>query len=60
MYHIKIQRKNSHIFGISYGWLRGLSIQIKGNAHHTIHLVHNCDGLPPVYIVDGALEFVQG
>ena len=48
------------MLGISYGWLRGLSIQIKVNAHHTIYLVHNCDGLPPVYIVDRELAFVQG
>ena len=60
MYHIKIQIKHSHIFGISYARSRGLSIQIKGNAHHTIYLVYNYDLLPPIYIVDGALEFVQG
>ena len=27
-------------------------MKIKRNAHHTIYLVHNCDLLPPVYIVD--------
>ena len=36
------------------------SIQIKVNTHHTIYLVQNCDGLPPVYIVEVGLKFYQG
>ena len=34
-------------------------MQIEGNTHHMIYSIQNCDGLPPVYILDRALEFVQ-
>ena len=42
------------------------SISVEGywifdsNNKKALCLTHNCDGLPPVYIVDWALEFVQG
>ena len=35
-------------------------MKIKGYEHHAIYLVQNCDLLPPVYIVDRALECIQG
>ena len=55
----KGQRRHYHILDISYGWLRGFQMKVNGNTHHAIYLVHNFDGLPPVYIVDMEMVFFK-
>ena len=50
----------AEIFVTSFGWTRVFPMKTKGDAHEALSLLFQRDGVPPVCIVDGSKEQVEG
>ena len=52
--------KVAQVYATSFGWSRVHPMQRKGEAHQTLSLLFQRDGVPPTMIVDNSKEQTQG
>jgi hypothetical protein len=56
----RLGSKYAQVYGARNGWTRAFGMKAKSNAHETLLLLFQCEGVPPVMIVDGAKEQILG
>jgi len=52
--------KYAQVYSTSFGWSRAYPLTRKGDAHQTLSLLFQRDGIPPAMIMDGSKEQTQG
>ena len=52
--------KCAQVYTTSFGWCRAFPMERKGEAHESLSLLFQRDGVPPSMIVDNALEQILG
>jgi hypothetical protein len=52
--------KMAQIYSTSFGWACAHPMKRKGEAHETLSLMFNCEGVPPTMVTDGSKEQTQG
>ncbi len=52
--------KCAQVYTTSFGWCRAFPMEQKGEAHESLLLLFQRDGVPPSMIVDNASEQIQG
>jgi hypothetical protein len=50
----------AQVYTTSFGWCRAFPMEQKGEAHESLSLLFQRDGVPPSMIVDNALEQIMG
>ena len=53
-------KKCAQVYTTSFGWCRAHPMKRKGEAHESLLLLFQRDGVPPSMIVDNALEQILG
>jgi hypothetical protein len=48
--------KMAQAYAISFGWAHAHPMKRKGDAHETLSLVFQCDGVPPTMVTDDSKE----
>ncbi len=46
----------AQIFSSNFRWSRAYPAKIKGEAHDTLSLMFQCEGVPPLMGIDGSKE----
>ncbi len=52
--------KMAQAYATSFGWARAHRMKCKGDAHETLSLVFQCDGVPPTMVTDDSKEQTNG
>ena len=52
--------KCAQVYTTSFGWCCAFPMEQKGEAHESLLLLFQRDGVPPLMIVDNALEQILG
>ncbi len=52
--------KMSQVYATSFGWARAHPMKCKGDAHKTLSLVFQRDGVPPTMVTDDSKEQTKG
>ena len=52
--------KMAQIYATSFGWARAYPMKRKGEAHETLSVLFNRDGVPPTMVTDDSKEQTQG
>ncbi len=50
----------AQVFATSFGWARAHRMKRKGDAHETLSLVFQRDGVPPTMVIDDSKEQTKG
>ncbi len=50
----------AQVYATSFGWARAHPIKRKGDAHETLSLVYQRDGVPPAMVTDDSNEQTKG
>jgi len=52
--------KMAQVYATSFGWARAHPMKHKGDAHETLFLVFQRDGVPPTMVTDDSKEQTKG
>jgi hypothetical protein len=52
--------KMAQVYTMSFGWARAHPMKRKGDAHETLSLVFQRDGVPPTMVTDDSKEQTKG
>jgi hypothetical protein len=52
--------KMAQVYATSFGWARAHPLKCKGNAHETLSLVFQRDGVPPTMVTNDSKEQTKG
>ncbi len=52
--------KMAQAYAMSFGWARAHPMKRKGDAHETLSLVFQCNGVPPTMVTDDSKEQTKG
>ncbi len=52
--------KMAQVYVTSFGWARAHPMKRKGDAHETLSLVFQCNGVPPTMVIDDSKEQTKG
>ncbi len=52
--------KMAQAYAMSFGWARAHQMKRKGDAHETLSLVFQSDGVPPTMVTDDSKEQTKG
>jgi hypothetical protein len=52
--------KTAQVYATSFGWAHAHPMKRKGDAHETLSLVFQCDGVPPTMVTDDSKEQTKG
>jgi hypothetical protein len=52
--------KMAQVYATSFGWARAHPMKRKGDAHETLSLVFQRDGVPPTMVTDDSKEQTKG
>ncbi len=52
--------KMAQVYAMSFGWARAHSMKRKGDAHETLSLEFQCNGVPPTMVTNDSKEQTKG
>ncbi len=52
--------KMAQVYATSFGWAHAHPMKRKGDAHETLSLVFQCNGVPPTMVTDDSKEQTKG
>ncbi len=52
--------KCAQIFSSDFGWSHAYPMKSKGEAHEALSLLFQCEGVPPLMVMDGSMEQTLG